>query len=71
MIISKVELREALNKERIRWRLPQIKSRFGWIKLNLKVLFHPGSPYLYMYCLRNEEYYSTRGFLGGGILFVF
>ena len=64
MIHSKDELRNALNKERVRWRLPQIDSWKGWMKLNLMLLYHPGSTYLYMYCLRNEEYYSNKSGLG-------
>lgn len=60
-IYSKKELREILNYERERWKLPKAHSWLDWVKIKLVFLFHPGSPYQYMYCLRNLEYYQRRG----------
>lgn len=60
-IKTKKELHNILNYERKRWNLPTINSWFGWVKMELFLLFHPGGPYLYMYCLRNSEYYNNRG----------
>lgn len=60
VIHSKRELREILNYERERWKLPKAHSWFDWLKIRLIFLFHPGSPYQYMYCLRNLEYYQKK-----------
>lgn len=60
-IKSKKELKDILNYERERWKLPQAHSWVGWLKIKLVFFFHPGSPYQYMYCLRNLEYYQGRG----------
>lgn len=65
-IQSKKELRDVLNYERERWGRPCVHSWFGWLKVEFTLLFHPGSPYLYMYCLRNLEFNQRSG--GGGKL---
>ncbi len=61
VINSKKELHEILNYERIRWKERPITNCLGWLKLHLLLLFHPGSPYLFMVCLRYAEYYKDRG----------
>ena len=60
-IRNKKELREILNYERVRWGLHPVTSMLGWVKVELLLFIHPGSPYLYMYSLRNLEYYMNRG----------
>lgn len=69
-IHTKKELRDVLNHERKRWKLPIINNWFGWLKTDMLLLLHPGSPYLFMYCLRHVEYYKNR-FLGGKLLYYF
>ena len=62
------ELREVLNYERTKWKIPQVKSLLGWMKTDMMMLFlHPGSPYQMMYCIRCMESFGTRKsiFLGG------
>lgn len=59
-INNKKELRSVLNYERKRWNLHPINSWLGWMKMELFLMIHPGGPYLYMYCLRNLEYYNQR-----------
>lgn len=59
-IKTKKELRDILNYERKRWKMSPITTPLGWVKMELFLFFHPGGPYLYMYCLRNLEYYSQK-----------
>lgn len=54
------ELQEVLNYERERWCLPQIKNLFGWMKASILLFIYPGSPYLFMFCLRCIEYFKTK-----------
>lgn len=68
-INSKQELHDVLNYERKRWKLPEITNWHGWLKLNILLMIHPGSPYLFMVSLRYVEYYQKR--TGGGKILCF
>ena len=66
---TKKELHEVLNYERKLWKLPVITTWLGWLKLNILLMLHPGSPYLFMVSLRYVEYYQKRT-RGGKILSI-
>ena len=68
VIKTKKELQDVLNYERERWKLPLVANWLGWLKLNILLMLHPGSPYLFMACMRYVEYYKTRN--GGGQIIV-
>ena len=59
-IKTRKELREILNYENKCRHLPEVKSALGWVKADLKYFIHPGSPRMYMYGLRCEEYWMRK-----------
>jgi len=59
-IKSQKELRNVLNYEMKSWGGRSVTSFLGWVKEEFKFLIHPGNPRLFMYALRNVEFYRTK-----------